>query len=152
MQRRFLRTPGISLHTSVVGGLLGGACFMLTLWSPKLLGTGGSGCATRNSCTRGLSCWSQHACRSGQCCVAPAAPLTAVSPALLPSLHVCIAAQQLCRYAYLLFCPWRTAALCFVGCVAFMLCASCTQTPYLWCFSTEADRALACPGMPSCWR
>ena len=40
VQRRFLRTPSISLYTSVVGGLLGGACFMLTLWSPKLLGTG----------------------------------------------------------------------------------------------------------------
>ena len=48
MQRRFLRTPGISLWTSIVGGLLGGACFMLTLWSPKLLGTGGPGCATKN--------------------------------------------------------------------------------------------------------
>ena len=45
VQRRFLRTPSISLYTSVIGGLLGGACFMLTLWSPKLLGTGGPGCA-----------------------------------------------------------------------------------------------------------
>ncbi|KAK9833442.1 hypothetical protein WJX81_005683 [Elliptochloris bilobata] len=44
-ERRFLRTPGISLLTSVIGGLLGGACFMLTLWSPKLLGTGGTGYA-----------------------------------------------------------------------------------------------------------
>lgn len=47
VQRRFLRTPGISLWTSIVGGLLGGACFMLTLWSPKLLGTGGPGCALK---------------------------------------------------------------------------------------------------------
>ncbi len=44
-QKRFLRTPAISLYTAVVGGLLGGACFMLVLWAPKLLGAGTAGCA-----------------------------------------------------------------------------------------------------------
>jgi len=44
-QKRFLRTPAISLYTAVVGGLLGGACFMLVLWAPKLLGARTVGCA-----------------------------------------------------------------------------------------------------------
>ncbi len=47
LQRRFLRTPSISLWTSIFGGLLGGAFFLLALWSPKLAGAGNAGCATR---------------------------------------------------------------------------------------------------------
>ncbi len=35
--------PGISIYASIVGGLLGCVCFILTLFSAKLLGNGDSG-------------------------------------------------------------------------------------------------------------